>query len=241
MTRKCLLAVLVLATISANVEAGQPRFGVDGEFIDSPFGSGLRAYRIDEVYWRSVASAAGLEPGDIIAYIDTYGFRSEAAFDWIMGQVGQTAQVGIINVRTGKLEWISCRFNHQPHRNERRPPGVVSVNFGFVGVVTIYNHTANNIHFQIRVKREGADDWGAWRSYTHRFPNGGYQWLSFRQAGKIQIRFDYVGGDGRITWKTYDLSFQEHAGNAALDRWSGTPYHFRFTGDFLGLYTGTGW
>ena len=229
------MAAFLLAAVLGKVHAGQPRFRINGKFIGSPVARNLKGYRIDTVFRGGVAWKAGLERGDIIVYIDTYGFRNEKAFDWIMGQVGQTAQVGIINVRTGRLEWLTCWFHHQPHRGEQRPPGVVNANFGFVGVVTIFNRTPNRLPYEIRYRQVGSNQWSQWWKKTHQFPNGGHQWITMPQVERVEIRFNRRG-----QWKVYNLNFQKHAGNATIDERSGSPYHFQFDGNDVDLFRGRG-
>lgn len=236
---RSMIALVVAVWFVAGAErlhADQPRFGVDGQFIASPVQDRLKGFRIDSVYSCSVADDAGLERGDIIVYIDSYGFQNSAAFDWALTQVGRTARVGVINVRNGKLEWVTCRFNHRPHRGTPRPRGIAIVDFGFVGVVTIYNHTGSRIHYQLRYKTEANDRWSPWRAYTHRYPNGGWHYHTFPQAREIEIRYDRDGGHG-VSWKTYSLDFNRRAGNSNVGRDSGVPYAFSYNGEWLRFYS----
>ncbi len=115
--------------------ADQPKFGIDCTLVRLPQGAQLpghlRGYRVDRVRCGSRAARIGLEPGDIIVSVDGFFFSNKRAFDWIMSGVGKTADVGVIDCRTGNLVRLKCRFNHERHKNRGRPPrGVAAMRGG---------------------------------------------------------------------------------------------------------------
>ena len=99
-------------------------------------------------------------------------------------------------------------------------------------VITIYNNTSVKLEYQLRVDREGGGPndpggWTQWQTYTHKHP-GGYQYHTFRQVDRIQIRFDRIGGDGKFTEQIYDLDFNAIRADRTVGRRDGRPYRFEF-------------
>ena len=222
-----LITLLALTAVTSTTWADRPIIGFEETLVDLPAGyGGGKGYRVDRVNRGTRAARLGLERGDIIVFIDKMGFQNEEAFNWIMGQVGETAQIGIINVRDGKLKWLKCHFGHTPHRGEAAPDGVAFVNFGGFGVVTIYNHTNTRLNYQLRHRENGK--WSEWKEHIHKHPNRGWHSHTFPQAEKVEIRFDRIGGDDKFTEQIYDLKFNERAGNVNIGKDDGRPYYFEF-------------
>ena len=106
----------------------------------------------------------------------------------------------------------------------------------YLAVVTIYNRSNVQLHYQLRCYRNG--QWTEWKNHTHRYPRNGWHWHTYRNAEKIQIRFDRIGGDNEYTEKRYDLEFNRVGPNRQIGRHHGRPYYFQFDagGRLLDLY-----
>jgi hypothetical protein len=98
------------------------------------------------------------------------------------------------------------------------------------GAIRIENPTNIDVHYQFK--------WGngEWKSYT--VPSGSsmlhYHPLDSRRCTPSPyIRFDYILGDGQVTFKTYHLETY-----AAFDPEQGKPYAFSISDDgvLLDLY-----
>jgi hypothetical protein len=113
--------------------ADQPKLGYGGTLIPlkGEF-EAFRGYRVDSVRRGTPAARMGLERGDIVVFIGrNMAFTTHEAYLYALRQQGNTATIGIINVRNGRLVWANCRLNHdpQPHRAETPPNGLVMVDF----------------------------------------------------------------------------------------------------------------
>ncbi len=106
----------------------------------------------------------------------------------------------------------------------------------YLGVVTIYNKTSIQLNYQLRVRRNG--EWSKWYPKTHKYPRNGWHYHSFRDAEKIEIRFDRIGGDDEYTEKIYNLKFNRVDPDEDVCRHDGRPYRFQFDagGRLLDLY-----
>lgn len=131
------LAAALVFSAYGECQGDQPRLGFAGTLVRLPKGYGdLRGYRIDSVKQGSLAAAMGLERGDIIVYIGrTMAFTTEEAYRYALRQQGKTTKIGVINVRSGRLVWVTCPLNHDPapHQDEPLPPGLILVDFGRTG------------------------------------------------------------------------------------------------------------
>ncbi len=111
----------------------QPKLGFSGTLVqmrgdNEPF----RGYRVDSVSRGWPAAAMGVEKGDIILFIGrNMAFTTREAYLYALRQQGRTTDIGLINIRNGKLTWRRCRLNHnaEPHQMEDPPPGVIMVDF----------------------------------------------------------------------------------------------------------------
>ena len=105
---------------------------------------------------------------------------------------------------------------------------------GRYGSVVIRNPTSNTLFFQMRL----ADN-APWEEFE--VPSETDFAVHFELDNKglaytPNIRFDYIGGDGRVTYKYYELEFYE----VNYPYWhDGKPYKFEYdsSGDYLELYT----
>jgi hypothetical protein len=100
-------------------------------------------------------------------------------------------------------------------------------------IVTIRNPRSVTVNYQIK--------WGAgnWESFSVSPGFSRYHAFPVDAAGRAprpQIRFDYILGDGGVTYKTYSLNTYT---SSRLSVDSGKPHVFRddSTGRFLDLYT----
>lgn len=113
--------------------ADQPLLGFRGTMVSLPRGyPNVRGMRVEAVLSGSRAAAMGLERGDIVVYIGrSMAFTTQEAYRYALRQQGRTTSIGVINVRNGRLVWLTCRLNHNPapHYDESPPPGVVMVDF----------------------------------------------------------------------------------------------------------------
>lgn len=132
LTAGILAAALVLLG-GTPCRADQPMLGFRGTLVSLPRGyPGVRGLRVDAVLRGSHAAAMGLERGDIVVYIGrSMAFTTQEAYRYALRQQGRTTSIGVINVRNGRLVWLTCRLNHNPapHYDETPPPGVVMVDF----------------------------------------------------------------------------------------------------------------
>ena len=220
------LGILFLTLGASSARADQPKLGFEGRIVDLPakYG-GAKGYRITQVYRNSHASRARLEPGDTIVYIDNMFFENEAAYDYAMCQVGDTAQIGFINIRNDELTWFRCRFGHRPHGGSP-PRGFGVVDWEHRAVITIYNRTSVRLNYQLRTQRN--ESWSDWVSYEHDHPNNGWRYHYFPGVDAIEIRFDRIGGDDDYTEKIYNLNFNAVTVPRKIGKDDGRGYYFRF-------------
>ncbi len=103
-----------------------------------------------------------------------------------------------------------------------------------LGGVVIQNPTSNTIYFQMRL---GYDD--AWTDYEVAAGQNLQVWFELDRNGTVQapnLRFDHIGGDGRVSYKTYELDFYEVE---YTDDMTGFRYEFQYDsrGRRLDLYS----
>jgi hypothetical protein len=98
------------------------------------------------------------------------------------------------------------------------------------GAFVLRNPSSTTIHYQVRW---GDGDWQSYslppetrRTHYHALDADG-------RAPAPQVRFDYICGDGEVTYRMYNVDFY-----AVYDPFRGKPYVFRHTagGRLLDLY-----
>ena len=128
-----MLAGLLLALSASVSRADQPKLGFSGTLVKLRGDyEHLRGFRVDSVTRGSHADKMGLERGDIVIFVGkTMAFTTQEAYLYALRMQPATTEIGLINVRNGKLVWCECRLNHDPgpHESEDTPPGVVMVDF----------------------------------------------------------------------------------------------------------------
>lgn len=94
---------------------------------------------------------------------------------------------------------------------------------GDEGAFVLHNPSSTTIKYQIK--------WGGgpWKSYTVS-PNSrrahSHDLDRFGLVPTPRVRFDNIGGDGRVTFKTYNMKTYE-----VFNMFSGKPYTFRWSRD----------
>jgi len=101
--------------------SSQPYLGFCGETVRLPaylrLPSKARGMYVYHVHRGTPAAEAGLESGDIVVTIDGMGFRTRAGYLKALRYASQRPSLVVVDVRTGRLVRVSCRF---PHKQERR-------------------------------------------------------------------------------------------------------------------------
>jgi hypothetical protein len=99
---------------------------------------------------------------------------------------------------------------------------------GEYAAFVVHNPTDQVIHYQVK--------WGdgSWKPFTLRAGEEAYHAYPWDEDGYAPfpyIRFDWIAGDGEVTYRTYRVGVYD-----VNNRWSGKKYTLRYSGRYLDLY-----